>query len=61
MVDDDVTCDTKRYMRTDTDYNSCVYDLEADLDDLPSNLVLNDTEDINSILEEFINDLKEEI
>ena len=54
MVDDDVTCDTKRYMRTDTDYNSCVYDLEADLDDLPSNLVLNDTEDINSILKDTI-------
>ena len=31
----DVTCDRK-YMKTDTDYNSCVYDLEADYDDLPS-------------------------
>ena len=45
----DVTCDRK-YMKTDTDYNSCVYDLEADYDDLPSNISLPDNNDISKIL-----------
>ena len=45
----EVTCDRK-YMKTDTDYNSCVYDLEADFDDLPSNISLPDNNDISKLL-----------
>lgn len=38
------------YMRTDTDYNSCVYDLYADYNDIPSNIKYDDLEIFNKIL-----------
>lgn len=54
MVNNDSPACEKKYMRTDTDYNSCVYDLKGDYDTIPANQKLPSTEDINTILSETI-------
>ena len=49
MTDDDKACSLK-YMKTKNEYNSSVYDLVANYDDVPSNLPLPTSEDINKLL-----------
>ena len=49
MTDDDKACSLK-YMKTKSEYNSSVYDLVANYDDVPSNLPLPTSEDISKLL-----------
>lgn len=48
------TVEDAKYMRTKTDYNSCVYDLFGDYSDVPSNLSLPSGDELLSVINRSI-------